>query len=239
MGTPLRPPIAFAHRGARLERRENTIEAFSRALELGATGLESDAWLTSDGVVVLDHDGVTGLPLRRRHIRDQFRDALPGYIPSLADTYQMLGTAFDLSLDIKDPATLEPILSAAAEAGALERLWLCEADLQRAKDGVPSAAPAHMVLSTHLEDLARTLPEGIEDAVPILAAAGVAALNMHGSEWTADRVRLAHDAGLLAFGWDAQSEYHISRLVQLGLDGIYSDHVARLVATIAPVAGPR
>ncbi|MGA1075335.1 MAG: glycerophosphodiester phosphodiesterase, partial [Ilumatobacteraceae bacterium] len=53
----LDPPIMFAHRGARAHAPENTIEAFQLALRLGATGLESDAWLTADGVVVLDHDG--------------------------------------------------------------------------------------------------------------------------------------------------------------------------------------
>lgn len=239
METPIRPPIAFAHRGARSEKRENTIEAFSRALELGATGLESDAWLTADGVVVLDHDGVTGLPWRRRPIRDQLRGALPGYIPSLADLYNQLGTAFELSLDIKDPEAFGPILSVASEADCTERLWLCEADLGRVRTDVLPAAPAHMVMSTHVEDLGRKLAGGLEEAVRILAGAGVSTINLHGSEWNAERVRLVHEAGLLAFGWDAQSEYHISRLVKLGLDGVYSDHVDRLVAVISPVADPR
>ena len=61
----LRPPIGFAHRGARAHAPENTIEAFSLALKLGATGLESDVWVTADGVPVLDHDGVVRSGLRR------------------------------------------------------------------------------------------------------------------------------------------------------------------------------
>ena len=54
------PPIGFAHRGARAHAPENTIEAFTLALRLGATGLESDVWSTADGEAVLDHDGVIG-----------------------------------------------------------------------------------------------------------------------------------------------------------------------------------
>lgn len=46
----------YAHRGAAVELPENTLPAFARALELGATALETDAHLTKDGHVVLSHD---------------------------------------------------------------------------------------------------------------------------------------------------------------------------------------
>src|SRR5262249_4932108 len=52
--------ITFAHRGARIEEPENTIAAFRRALERGASGLETDVWLSSDGEVVCAHDPVVG-----------------------------------------------------------------------------------------------------------------------------------------------------------------------------------
>ena len=60
------PPVGFAHRGARAHAPENTLEAFALALRLGATGLETDAWLTADGQVVLDHDGVVKVGRRKR-----------------------------------------------------------------------------------------------------------------------------------------------------------------------------
>ena len=46
----------YAHRGAAIERPENTLLAFARALELGADALETDAHLSSDGHVVVSHD---------------------------------------------------------------------------------------------------------------------------------------------------------------------------------------
>src|SRR6187431_1775616 len=72
----LAEPIAFAHRGARAHARENTLEAFQLALKLGATGLESDVWVTSDGVAVLDHDGLATVRRRKRPIRDLLRSQL-------------------------------------------------------------------------------------------------------------------------------------------------------------------
>ena len=55
---------------------ENTLEAFRLALRLGATGLESDAWLTADGVVVLHHDRSIGT-FRKRAIASLRREQLP------------------------------------------------------------------------------------------------------------------------------------------------------------------
>ena len=97
----LERPIGFAHRGARAHAPENTLEAFALGLRLGATGLESDVWLTSDGVPVLDHDGVVRVGRRKRSIRDMARGALPAHIPALTDLFEQCGHDYHLSLDLK------------------------------------------------------------------------------------------------------------------------------------------
>lgn len=228
-----REPIAFAHRGARAVRRENTLEAFLHGLELGATGLESDAWITADGQVVLDHDGVTGPPWRRRPLSAQRREALPSHIPTLEELYASCGTGFELSLDMKDPAALAETLRVARSFEAAARLWLCEPDVKRLAAWAEVAPEVQLVNSTHTDDM----PDGLPARLAELRSVGVGVINLHGSEWTPERVEQAHQAGLLAFGWDAQSDYHIQRLVRMGIDGIYSDHVDRLVQGIAAARG--
>jgi glycerophosphoryl diester phosphodiesterase len=222
------PAIGFAHRGARAERQENTLEAFARALELGASGLESDAWLTADGQVVLDHDGATGPPWRRRAIAAQSRADLPAHIPSLGELYRACGAAFELSLDIKDPATLAPVLTAAQAAGATTRLWLCHDDWRVLAGWRAAGVTSRLVDSTRMA----RMPEGLEARATSLRQAGVDALNLHRREWSAAGVETVHGAGVLAFGWDAQEVTDISRLLGLGADGVYSDHVDRLMAAI-------
>jgi glycerophosphoryl diester phosphodiesterase len=49
-------PFCIGHRGASGHRRENTLEAFRLASELGAEMWELDTQLTKDGVVVVSHD---------------------------------------------------------------------------------------------------------------------------------------------------------------------------------------
>ncbi|MGH4123311.1 MAG: glycerophosphodiester phosphodiesterase [Clostridium sp.] len=48
--------INYAHRGASAYYPENTMLSFKKALEMGATGIETDVQLTKDGVLVLIHD---------------------------------------------------------------------------------------------------------------------------------------------------------------------------------------
>ena len=48
--------INYAHRGASAYYPENTMLSFEKALEMGATGIETDVHLTKDGVLVLIHD---------------------------------------------------------------------------------------------------------------------------------------------------------------------------------------
>jgi glycerophosphoryl diester phosphodiesterase len=66
-----------------------------------------------------------------------------------------------------------------------------------------------------------------------LAQAGIDAVNLHQSDWSAGLVTLFHRFGRLAFAWDAQHERVLTDLVRMGVDGIYSDHVDRLVEALS------
>ena len=106
-------PIAFAHRGASAYAPENTIEAFRLALDQGATGLESDAWLAADGVVVLVHDRTIRRAGREIDVtRTTSTDLATFGVPTLAALYAELDAAgradTALSLDLEDPAVAEP-----------------------------------------------------------------------------------------------------------------------------------
>lgn len=225
--------IAFAHRGARAERPENTIASFTRALELGANGLESDAWLTADGQVVLDHDGVIGPLWRRRAISACERRELPAHVPSLAELYEACGTAFELSIDVKDTAALRPLVEVARQFDAASRLWLCHNDWRPMAAWRRDVPDCHLVESSNLA----WMGEGLSARVSALSAAGIDALNLHRSQWSDEAVREVHAVGLRAFAWDAQTDEDLAALVALGVDAVYSNHVGRMMAALA--AEPR
>jgi len=221
-------PIGFAHRGARADAPENTIEAFALALQLGAEGLESDVWLTSDGVAVLDHDGLVRGGLRGRPIAEVPRSQLPAHIPTLAGLYEACGTDFELSLDVKDAAAGPTVVAVARDVGAEDRLWLCHHHLDVVASWRPLSAGARLVDSTRL----RRIKEGVERRAARHAELGVDAVNMHASDWSAGLVALWHRFDRRAFGWDAQQPRVLATLIGIGIDGVYSDHVDRMVAAI-------
>ena len=229
-----RPPIAFAHRGARAHAADNTLEAFRLALRLGATGIESNVWLTADGVAVLDHDGRVGSALRRRTMASVPRASLPGHVPSLEDLYAKCGTDFELCLDVGDPAAAAVAVEVAAAAGpqAVSRLWLCHPDWELLAGWRAAWPDVRLVNSTRL----RFMRHGPERRAAQLAQAGIDAVNLHHTDWTAGRTALFHRFERLAFAWDAQHERVLRSLLAMGIDAVYSDHVDRMVEVFA--AGP-
>lgn len=222
-------PITFAHRGGRAGGPENTVVAFQRALELGASGLESDARLAGDGQVVLAHGAQVRVGLRR--VRIDALDA-PGLadlgVARLADLYAELGSDYELSLDLKEPAAAEPILRLARIHGDVSRLWLCSGDLDVLRAVRRAEPDVKLVHSLGRRRDGDTLERHAHN----LVQSSVAALNLRDAEWSAGLVALAHRFDLLAFAWDVQETRRLRALLQMGVDAVYSDHVDRMVATV-------
>jgi glycerophosphoryl diester phosphodiesterase len=225
-------PITFAHRGARTDAPENTLPAFRRALELGARGLETDAWLSGDGEVVLVHDRFARKGLRRRNVtKTPARDLADLDVPRLADLYDAVGADYELSIDVKYRDAAEPIieLARAAGDGAPGRLWLCHASVRflgGLRERFPDVKLVHSRRRQHIE-----VP--LERHAADLAAAGIDTMNLHHSEWTAGLVALFHRFDVKAFAWDVQEVRHLRSMLRMRVDAVYCDRVDRMVATVA------
>jgi glycerophosphoryl diester phosphodiesterase len=227
-------PIAFAHRGARAHAPENTISAFQLGLKLGANGLESDIWITADGEVVLDHDGVVRIRARKRPISEVNRSALPSHIPTVGEFFDSCGTEFSFSVDIKDENATDGLVSVARNSGFdLSRLFVCHWKSSECFAIRERHPDIKVVDSTRLH----RLKDGPEMRAALLADKGIDVLNMHISDWSGGLVTLMHRFNVQAFGWDAQFPSALSNGLLMGLDGIYSDHVDRLVETYDAVIG--
>ena len=228
------PPIGFAHRGARAHAPENTMEAFALALRLGATGLETDAWVTADGVAVLDHDGRVGRRPRRRPIATVERSELPEEVPAARDLVPLLDGDVQLSVDVKDPAAARPLVDALAhdDPTRLSRVWLCHDDHDLLLSWRELAPQVRLVDSTRL----KALGQGPERHAAQLRERGIDAVNLHHSDWTGGLVAVYHRFGVRAWGWDAQHARILDGLLDAGIDAVFSDHTDRMVEALARAA---
>ena len=227
------PPITFAHRGGRAHGPDNALETFALALDMGATGLETDVWLSRDGHPMLDHDGVVWHLGVRRPFSSLQRERIGPGIPALADLYQASGASFVLSVDLKDPAAADAVIGTARDAGAEERLWICHGDwdlLTRLR----SRTSAHIVDSTRV----RRMKEGPERRAAAMSDAGIDAVNLPAKDWTGGLAALFHRFERLCFAWDVQHTRLATALRDMGLDGLYGDHVDRLLAGVASSSAP-
>jgi len=217
-------PIGFAHRGARAHAPENTLEAFRRALEMGATGLESDVFLTRDGVPVLDHDGTCG----GRTIAEIPRGDLPPHVPTLAELLEACGSDVPVSLDVKDAAAAPAVVAVARRHGAEASLWLCHWSWRTVAAWRALSDEIRLVDSTRARHM-RTPPEA---RARRMLEVGIDAINLHGDDWNAGWVETFQRHGRRAFAWDLQTEPELERLLGLGVDAVYSDHVDRMMRVL-------
>jgi glycerophosphoryl diester phosphodiesterase len=214
----------FAHRGGALG-PDNTLATFTAALAQGARGLETDAWLSSDGAVVLDHDGVAGGG-GRQPIAQIRRDELPAHMPTLDELYDTCGTDFELAVDVKTAAVAEAVVAVAQRYTVAERVWVVAPQPSH----LESLDGAHRAVTLR----GNVIRSGRRRAALALArATGVEAINARWMWWTRSLVDEVHALGLLAFGYDAQQNASLRRAMSIGLDGVFSDHVDRMVAAIA------
>jgi glycerophosphoryl diester phosphodiesterase len=211
--------ITFAHRGARAHLPENTIEAFELALRLGASGLESDTWITHDRIAVLDHDGIVKGRLRSKPINSFNRASLPTWIPSLADLYQRCGSDFHLSLDIKDVNSMADVVRTVVEYGAPEKTWLCHPDLAFLETWIGRVEGCNLVHSTRL----KAMSLGPERHAAMLRDRGITTVNMPFPDWNGGLVALFHRFNIFCFGWNLQYPAVLTTGLRMGLDGIFSD----------------
>jgi glycerophosphoryl diester phosphodiesterase len=236
-------PIAFAHRGGSAEAPENTYVAFAHAVSLGYRYLETDVHASADGVLVVCHDPtlerVAGRPVAIRELRwsqlEHIRVAGSEPLPRLDDLLASLPNA-RFNIDAKDDLAVRPLAELLADNDLMDRVCVTSFSDRRlswlrARLGprLCTAAGPRQVTNLKMTSLlpARRRP----GRIPGLAGTHAAQIPQRwGGVALADRrlVETAHRAGLAVHVWTVDDTGAMKRLLDLGVDGIMTDHPTRL-----------
>ncbi|MFI8188753.1 glycerophosphodiester phosphodiesterase [Streptomyces sp. NPDC085946] len=230
-------PLAFAHRGGTADGLENTVRQFRRAAEAGYRYMETDVHATRDGRLVAFHDAtldrvtdgtgrIADLPWQEvRRARVAGREPVPLF-------EELLETFPDVrwNVDVKAEPALLPFLDLVGRTGSWDRICLgsfSEARVVRAQRlAGPRLATSYGtrgVLNLRLRSW------GLPAAVRRSAVAAQVPEAQSGIRVVDHRfVRAAHARGLHVHVWTVNDPARMHRLLDLGVDGIMTDHIDTL-----------
>ncbi|MBJ6999914.1 glycerophosphodiester phosphodiesterase [Streptomyces griseofuscus] len=230
-------PLAFAHRGGAADGVENTAAQFRRAVELGYRYIETDVHATADGRLVAFHDTtldrvtdgagrIADLPWSEvRRARVGGREPVPLF-EELLETFPEVRW----NIDIKAEPALRPLLGLLERTGAWDRVCVgsfSEARVLRAQrlagPRLATSFGTRGVLSLRLRSW------GLPAAVRRSAVAAQVPEAQSGVPVVDARfVRAAHARGLHVHVWTINEPERMHRLLDLGVDGIMTDHIDTL-----------
>jgi glycerophosphoryl diester phosphodiesterase len=240
--------LRIAHRGASAECPENTLVAFRRAMELGATMIECDLQLTADGHVVVFHDWslerttdgsgtLRDRPLAELRALDAgaWKDArfAGERVPTLEEALDATAGRVGLNLELKSRRS-EGLLALSAlrivqQRAALDRVLFSSFDpglLERIRDASPEARIAVLWASPPFDDALRVARE-----------LGAEAIHPPDRGTDASLVSRAREDGLSTNVWTVNSLDRMLELVGFGVAGVISDHPGRLLEARARLLG--
>ena len=232
-------PLIVAHRGASGSAPENTLAAFSLAIEQGAQVIELDVHMTAESHPVIIHDPTvdrttdsTGLvrekslaELRRLDAGSWFDRRFAGErIPTLDEVVAWAKGRVALAIEVKNnPFRYRGI--EASVTGVLERHDAVDENLVFSFDHacVRRFRARQPLLLTGVCYAADPV-----DHNALATAANASALHPMIRFLRPDVVRDAHAASLLVFPWTVNSNEDIREMVSLGVDGIVTDFPERV-----------
>ncbi|MDT0215662.1 glycerophosphodiester phosphodiesterase family protein [Rothia sp. ARF10] len=252
-------PIAMAHRGgpgyAPSVGLENTVRAFREAVKMGYRYLETDVHATSDRHLVAFHDkrldrvtdvegAIVDLPYAAvREARINGTDT----VPLLTELLEEFPDS-RLSIDIKADAALEPTIEIIRAHNAVERVCVgsfSERRLRAARRALgPGLATAAGQVGAGLMRYAPgLLSRWLHTPAPVLQIP--ATHRTRGRELTLltpGVVRAAHRLGkqvhVWFYTWSKEDAEEMHRLLDLGVDGIITDHIDVLRDVLAERGHP-
>ncbi len=235
------PFLAFAHRGGATYPpnvgRENTLHAFTEAAKLGYRYFETDVHATTDGVLVAFHDD----RLDRVTDRTGLIGALPyrevaaakiGGLDPIPTFTELLEEFPDVrfNVDAKSDAAVPLLAEAIARHGAGGRVCVSSFGTSRLHrlrrllgPETPTAASQAGIAWNRFAPRLTTMINTAGAALQLPVRHRVAGRDLQ--VLTEGLVRAVHRAGKQVHVWTVDDAAEMERLIDLGVDGIFTDRI--------------
>jgi glycerophosphoryl diester phosphodiesterase len=221
-------PLVLAHRGARRVAPENTLEAFARAVAMGADGVELDVRRAVDGALVVHHDPITpGGDLIAATPAAVVRAAHTG-IPTLPEALdacagvlvniEIKNSPFEPGHDREERAA-DAVVALLDERGGRDRVLVSSfqlATIDRVRASSGSIATGLLTVTR----ASATLMDQIAERGHRALHPGRRAMGRRRAEQV---VAHARERGLQVIVWTVNTPATLTRLRDAGVDGLITD----------------
>lgn len=234
----------ISHRGANKYAPQNTIPAFSKSLEIGVDGFETDVHCTADGFVVVCHnytvdetsDGTGNIAdmnlerLRELDFGSYYSEKFKGTLIPTLDEFLSLCEGADIevmNIEIKSPRNGEKDIAdktiAAVKAhGLFEKLLISSFDpeiLIQCKQVDPACKTGYL----YSPDKMHTYYKMLFDYVGFAKKIGADYLHPHFSLVNAHYVKKLHENGIGVNPWTVDDPNMAIKMLKCGVDGIITN----------------
>lgn len=227
-------PIAFAHRGGRVDGLENSMAAFADAVSLGYRYLETDVHATRDGVLVAFHDErLDRVTDRAGAIGEltwsQVSEARIGGREPVPRLEEVLDAWPDVrvNVDLKSDAAVAPCTDLLRGRDVLDRVCVGSFSDRRLREVrrtfgarvCTSAGPyevRRLRVASYLGVVGRLIPAGCDCIQVPTEHEGTVVVD-------ARMVDHCHARDLQVHVWTVNERAEMHRLLDLGVDGIVTD----------------
>lgn len=239
--TRLRPMVC-AHRGQSGLYPENTIAAFEAAIALGADFIECDVHRTSDGHIVVMHDGdvrrttdgegpLEQMTLEQVHALDagswKSEQFAGERVPLLAEVLDEIAPRCIVDIEIKQRGIADQVARLITEAGMVRQTTVVSfslEDLAAAKAAVPELSCGLITGGPGADTL-----EAVQALIGSALAAGCNFITCAHGAVTESLVRQCHLVGLVIMAWTMDRPEDIRRMIDLQVDALVSNYPERVL----------
>ena len=230
--TNMNKPLVIGHRGAMGHETENTLASIQKALDLGVDMIEIDVFKIKSGEIVVFHDETVdrlsngGGNIEDYNIVDLGKLILDGNhkIPMLQDVLKLIDNKTRLNIELKGADTAD-------RTNFIMNYYIKE----------KGWTPDNFIISSFRWDelkkfrelnneiaIAVLTEENPLDALPLAKELKAEAINPYFELLTEENASKISSAGFKIYAWTVNEESEISRMKELGVDGIITNYPERV-----------
>ncbi|MDN3671483.1 glycerophosphodiester phosphodiesterase family protein [Flavobacterium branchiarum] len=224
--------LKIAHRGARGYEPENTLQAFQKAIQMKADGIELDVQLSSDGHLIVIHDEtidrttngkgfVNNLSLQE--LKD-FRIENKHQIPTLSEVLDLVNQQCFINIELKGIGTADAVVTL-IELYISEKNWSYDSFLVSSFDWEYLKQINSLNPKIAIGVLTET---DIESAITFAKEIKAKAIHPDFHLLNKENTKQIQEIGFQVFPWTVNEKEDIAKIKTYNVNGIISDFTDRI-----------